>query len=83
MESWHRHWWMTRGRRPRHRLPLQGERLHCRLQTQGQRLRHLWLVGAQGVVGDVGASISPRVIDVDPISAMPGGAEEDLVRDQA
>jgi hypothetical protein len=28
-------------------------------------------------------SASPRVIDVDPISAMPGGAEEDLVRDQA
>jgi hypothetical protein len=39
--------------------------------------------GAQGVVGDVGTSSSPWVIDVDPISVMPGGAEEDLVRDQA
>jgi hypothetical protein len=31
--------------------------------------------------GDVGATTSPMVIDVDPISAMSGGAE-DLVRDQ-
>jgi hypothetical protein len=34
--------------------------------------------GASG--GDIGAMTSPRVIDVDPISAVPGGAE-DLVRD--
>jgi hypothetical protein len=31
--------------------------------------------------GDVGATTSPTIIDVDPISAVPGGAE-DLVRDQ-
>jgi hypothetical protein len=31
--------------------------------------------------GGVGATTSPMVIDVDPISAVPGGAE-DLVRDQ-
>jgi hypothetical protein len=34
-----------------------------------------------GALGDVGTSSSPRVIDVDPISARPGGMEEDLVRD--
>jgi hypothetical protein len=38
--------------------------------------------GAQGAVGDVGASTSSPVIDVDPISAVPGGADEDLVKDQ-
>jgi hypothetical protein len=32
-------------------------------------------------VGDVGATISPTIIEVDPIRAVPGGAE-DLVRDQ-
>jgi hypothetical protein len=31
--------------------------------------------------GDVGATTSPTIIDADPISAVPGGAE-DLVRDQ-
>jgi hypothetical protein len=31
--------------------------------------------------GDVGTTTSPTIIDVDPISAIPGGAE-DLVRDQ-
>jgi hypothetical protein len=31
--------------------------------------------------GDVGATTSPTIIDVDPISAVPSGAE-DLVRDQ-
>jgi hypothetical protein len=31
--------------------------------------------------GDVGATASPTIIDVDPISAVPGGVE-DLVRDQ-
>jgi hypothetical protein len=31
--------------------------------------------------GDVGATTSPMIIDADPISAVPGGAE-DLVRDQ-
>jgi hypothetical protein len=36
-----------------------------------------------GTFGDVGTSASPRVIDVDPISARLGGMEEDLVRDQA
>jgi hypothetical protein len=35
--------------------------------------------GASG--GDVGATTSPTIIDVDSISAVPGGAE-DLVRDQ-
>jgi hypothetical protein len=39
--------------------------------------------GAGGAVGDVGASTSPRVIDVDPINARPGGMDEDLIRDQA
>jgi hypothetical protein len=39
--------------------------------------------GTQGAVVDVGTSASPRVIDVDPISMVPGGADEDLVRDQA
>jgi hypothetical protein len=36
-------------------------------------------VGASA--GDVGAAASPTIIDVDPIRAVPGGAE-DLVRDQ-
>jgi hypothetical protein len=41
------------------------------------------VVDAGGVTsaGDVGAMTSPTVIDVDPINAVPGGAE-DLVRDQ-
>jgi hypothetical protein len=39
--------------------------------------------GAQGVVGDIRVSASPRVIDVDSISVVPGGVDEDLVRDQA
>jgi hypothetical protein len=38
---------------------------------------------AQGSVGDVGASTSPLVIDVDPISVMPGGPDQDLVEDPA
>jgi hypothetical protein len=28
-------------------------------------------------------SASPKVIDMDPISARPSGMEEDLIRDQA
>jgi hypothetical protein len=39
--------------------------------------------GAQGAVGYVRTSASPRVIDVDPISVMAGWVEEDLVKDQA
>jgi hypothetical protein len=41
------------------------------------------VVDAGGVTSteDVGATTSPTIIDVDPISAVPGGAE-DLVRDQ-
>jgi hypothetical protein len=38
--------------------------------------------GAEGVVGDVGTPASPRIIDVNPISARPGG-DNDLVKDQA
>jgi hypothetical protein len=37
--------------------------------------------GGSVSAGDVGATTSPRVIDVDPISARPAGTE-DLVRDQ-
>jgi hypothetical protein len=41
-----------------------------------------WVFEAGGAsAGDIGATASPIVIDVDPISAVPGGAE-DLVRDQ-
>jgi hypothetical protein len=39
--------------------------------------------GAGGVVGDVGMPASPRIIDVDPISARPAGDDDDLVKDQA
>jgi hypothetical protein len=39
--------------------------------------------GARGAIGDVRTSTSRRVNGVDPISVMPGGAEKDLVRDQA
>jgi hypothetical protein len=39
--------------------------------------------GAGGVVGDIGTPTSPRIIDVDPISARPGGVDDDLVKDQA
>jgi hypothetical protein len=39
--------------------------------------------GAQGTIGDIGASNSPPVIDVDPISAIPIGTDENLVKDQA
>jgi hypothetical protein len=38
---------------------------------------------AQGSIGDVGRSTSSPVINVSPISVMPGGADVDLVRDQA
>jgi hypothetical protein len=37
--------------------------------------------GVGASAGDVGAMTSPRIIDVDPISARPAGAE-DLVKDQ-
>jgi hypothetical protein len=37
--------------------------------------------GAQGSVGDVGASTSPPVIDVDPINAVPDASGQDLVGD--
>jgi hypothetical protein len=62
-------------------LPLRcGERLRAR------QLHRLWqihrVVEAGGAsVGDIRARTSPPIIDVDPISAVPGGAE-DLVRDQ-
>jgi hypothetical protein len=39
--------------------------------------------GAGGAVGDVGTPTSPRIIDVDPISARPGGVDNDLVKDRA
>jgi hypothetical protein len=39
--------------------------------------------GEGGALGDVGTPASPRIIDVDPISARPSGVEEDLVRDLA
>jgi hypothetical protein len=39
--------------------------------------------GAEGALWDVGTSAYLWVIDVDPISARPGGMEEDLVKDQA
>jgi hypothetical protein len=32
--------------------------------------------GARGALGDIGTSASPRVIDIDPINARPGGMEE-------
>jgi hypothetical protein len=37
--------------------------------------------GGATSTGDIGATTSPMIIDVDPISARPAGAE-DLVRDQ-
>jgi hypothetical protein len=37
-------------------------------------------VGEGPSVGDVGAATSPRIIEVDPISARPAGAD-DLVKD--
>jgi hypothetical protein len=41
-----------------------------------------WVVEVEGAsAGDVGATTSPMIIDVDPINAVPSGAE-DLVRDQ-
>jgi hypothetical protein len=38
---------------------------------------------AQDTIGGVGASTSSLIIDVDPTSAVIGGVDEDLVRDQA
>jgi hypothetical protein len=38
-------------------------------------------VGEGGAVGDVRVPASPKIIDVDPISCKPGGAD-DLVKDQ-
>jgi hypothetical protein len=40
-------------------------------------------VGAGGAVGDVRMPASPRIIDVDPINARPGGVDDDLIKDQA
>jgi hypothetical protein len=37
--------------------------------------------GAGAAVGDVETSASPRIIDVDPISARPGGVDDDLLED--
>jgi hypothetical protein len=37
-------------------------------------------VGAESIVGDVGTPASPRIIDVDPISSRPAGADDDLSR---
>jgi hypothetical protein len=37
-------------------------------------------VGEGATVGDVGATVSPRIIDVDPISARPAEVD-DLVKD--
>jgi hypothetical protein len=37
--------------------------------------------GAQGSVGDIGASTSPPVIDVDPINAVLRASDQDLVGD--
>jgi hypothetical protein len=37
--------------------------------------------GAQDAVGDVGALTSSPIIDVDPINVMPGGIDEELVKD--
>jgi hypothetical protein len=37
--------------------------------------------GVQGSVGDIGASTSPPVIDVDPINAVLRASDQDLVGD--
>jgi hypothetical protein len=39
--------------------------------------------GVGSAVGDVGTPTSPRIIDVDPISSRPAGADNVLVKDQA
>jgi hypothetical protein len=39
--------------------------------------------GAGGAIGDVRMSGSLKIIDVDPISSRPVGADDDLVKDQA
>jgi hypothetical protein len=56
--------------------------LHRRWQIEGWRVPPRAVEAGEGTsVGDVEATTSPRVIDVDPISARPAGAE-DLIRDQ-
>jgi hypothetical protein len=37
--------------------------------------------GAEGAVGDVRTPVSPRIVDVDPITSRPAGADNDLVKD--
>jgi hypothetical protein len=37
--------------------------------------------GERATLGDVGVAVSPRIIDIDTISARPAGAD-DLVKDQ-
>jgi hypothetical protein len=44
---------------------------------------HAVNAGAEGTVGVIGTSASPRIIDVDPISSRPAGDDDDLVKDQA
>jgi hypothetical protein len=72
---------------------MQEGQLHCWLGTQGASPLPASdarttasppgaSAGAQGIIGDVRASTSSPIIDIGPISAVPGGVEEDLVRDQ-
>jgi hypothetical protein len=42
---------------------------------------HAGDVGAGGAVGDIGTSTYKRIIDVDPISTRPAGADDNLVKD--
>jgi hypothetical protein len=43
---------------------------------------HAGDAGAEGAVGDVRTSASPGIIDVDPISSRPTGADDNMVKDQ-
>jgi hypothetical protein len=38
--------------------------------------------GEGGAAGDIGTPTSPIIIDMDPISSRPTGADDDLVKDQ-
>jgi hypothetical protein len=76
-------WLMTRGRQRLHWLPIKGVTPPQAADSRTVTRPPTADAGAQGAVGDVRTSASPRVIDVDPLSVMPGGMEEDLVKDWA
>jgi hypothetical protein len=66
------------------RLRVRRGRLRRQRQTREWQVpRTLMTQERGGAVGDIGTPASPRIIDVDPINARPGGVDNNLVKEQA